>query len=135
MSHASQRHRQEFYGLDSSGRPPAPGNHLAQAQGANIENPTSTPAAAVATGPAAISIVGQWAGTESVEVQFTDDNTGAQTTTAVAAPAGGPAGVVAAVAAALDGLVDTVVNVVGNQIQLSPALPATTLTVTAVIIA
>lgn len=72
MGHASQGHRREFYGIDSSGRAPEPGNHLQSAQSAHIGRATCDLNSLLVSEIAAaiVEIQGPWLGTETIEVAF-----------------------------------------------------------------
>lgn len=133
MGQSSQRHRQEFQGQDSSGRPPEPGRVTTPAQAAFIA--FAGPATAVSDLPASISIQGTWPTLQTITVTFTDDNTGAQTTGILAITAGTAENVANQVATAIDALVDTSVVLVGSRIELRPASPATTVTINTVVVA
>ena len=131
MSRTSQRHRQEINGLDSSGRPPEAGGR----------GDVSTPGAAIgiATGdlfyPADISFTGIFVGTETVDVDLTDDNTGAQSTGPVACPAGGAGASATAIAVAINLLSDVVATANGGRVEVRAVSPATTVTLDLVTLA
>lgn len=79
MGRISQAHRQEQFGLDSSGRPvPAGTGFTPIAQAAFIAQAVGEALGVPLGGyPAVIAITGEWVGTETIEVDFT---TGVETT-------------------------------------------------------
>ena len=72
MPRRSQAHRQEFYGVDSSGRAAQPGSAFTPAVQSAVIAVADGVALGVPSGniPAVVAITGEWVGTESIEIVF-----------------------------------------------------------------
>lgn len=128
MGRVSQRHRLEVTGLDSSGRPPAPGSvYIAPTQALAIVTATGTD-----TKPGAISVTGLgFTALQTLNVSLTPGG-GAQANLSVAAVAGDAEVNAQALATLISGQAEFTAVAIGARVEVLSVLPTATFTIDSV---